>query len=351
MAIVEKNLLKEKHQPTWAGTVLWLGFAGVFFSLEGLLLWMMLAGLPWWATMPLLLVLAHIMHSHLIAFHEAAHASLAPNGFVNDALGIFIGLFSFMSLALYRAAHHFHHAHLATLRDEELWPFVDPRNPRWLRRLAAMGELFLGLFYTPFLFLRAFLRKGTQITNSAVRRRIWAELAFLALVWGTVLAVTAWWDGWKLLIVLYAIPALLAGAMQSWRKYIEHVGLTGATPLESTRSIVSPGLFGRFLAFTLLHEPFHGVHHKYARLPHSTLPEFASLLEPGRPSERGPFPSYLQAAKEMLRSLSDPRVGAAWRQLPPTPEPAPPARALRPPFLPGRSIPTANAGCALQSKD
>src|SRR4051794_38232284 len=77
----------------------------------------------WWVVVPLVLVLAHLMHGHLIAFHEAAHGSLCPSPRLNDAVGLLLGVLSFMSLSLYRAAHHTHHSYLATERDEELWPF------------------------------------------------------------------------------------------------------------------------------------------------------------------------------------------------------------------------------------
>jgi hypothetical protein len=58
--------------------------------------------------------------------------------------------------------------------------------------------------------------------------------------------------------------------------------------------------------------PYHGVHHKYARLPHAVLPEFADDLEPGDPMERGPFPTYRHALVDMLPALLDPKVGSQW---------------------------------------
>ena len=76
---------------------------------------------------------------------------------LNEVDGIILGVMSFMSFSLYRATHQSHHAHLATERDEELWPFVHPGMPRWGRVLAAFLELTAGLLFTPFLFLRTFL--------------------------------------------------------------------------------------------------------------------------------------------------------------------------------------------------
>ena len=179
--------------------------------------------------------------------------------------------------------------------------------------LCRFEELGFGLFYTPFLFLRTFLRNGSPIRNKKLRRRIWAELALIAFVWFCLLAAVTWLGEWKYILWMYLAPALLAASMQSWRKYIEHVGLTGSSVNSSTRSIVSEGLLGRLVAFTLLHEPYHGVHHQHSGLPHAELPQHASELEPKNDDEISPFPSYRHALVHLLQSLADPRAGAQWR--------------------------------------
>jgi fatty acid desaturase len=118
---------------------------------------------------------------------------------------------------------------------------------------------------------------------------------------------------WIYFLLMYLVPDFLAANMQSWRKYIEHVGLTGSTVNSSTRSIVSNGPLGRLVALSLLHEPYHGVHHWHAGIPHAELPQFISELEPKNPDEIAPFPSYRHAFVHLFRSLADPRVGAQWR--------------------------------------
>lgn len=307
----DKERLIEKHRTHWASTWEWLGFLAAFAVADAALLWTMLAG-PWWLAVPLVVLVAHIMHSHLIAFHETAHGTLCPKRHWNDAIGMFIGTLSLMSFSLYRAVHHSHHAYIATERDEEMWPFNVPGTPRWFRQAMAAAELFLGLFYTPLLFLRAFLRKGTIVTDRATRRRVWLELGMLVLTWSAIIGAAAWWNAWNYLIVLYLIPSLLAGAMQSVRKYIEHVGLLGSTVLDSTRTIIPDNLAARLLSYTLFHEPYHGVHHVYPRLPHAELPEFASVLE-APTGEVGPlYPNYRSAFYDVVRSLRDPKVGAQW---------------------------------------
>jgi Fatty acid desaturase. len=112
---------------------------------------------------------------------------------------------------------------------------------------------------------------------------------------------------------MYLAPAIMAANFHSWRKYIEHVGLTGDTVNSSTRSIVPRSWLGHVFAYTLLHEPYHGVHHKNAGLPHAVLPRFTSVLAPKNPRELAPFMSYRQALPDLIRSLANPRVGAQWR--------------------------------------
>lgn len=265
-----------------------------------------------WLSIPLVLLASHFMHGLLIGFHEASHGMLRKNRFLNEVDGVLAGVLSFMSFTLYRAAHQTHHSHLATARDEELWPFVIVSTPRWGRRLAAFIELNAGLLFTPFLFLRIFLRKGSFIRNRKVRRRIWKELILMTVVWTTILSAVTWFQVWFYFCWVFVAPAVIAGNLQSWRKYIEHVGLTGHTAKSATRSIVADTWPGRLLSLTLLHEPFHGIHHLRAGLPHTELPRHANLLVPTDDGEITPFPNYRTALMDLLRNLSDPRSGSHW---------------------------------------
>ena len=100
-------------------------------------------------------------------------------------------------------------------------------------------------------------------------------------------------------------PAWLAANMQSLRKYIEHVGLMGSTVNSSTRSIVAHGWLGKLVAFTLLHEPFHGVHHRHSGLPHAKLPSsLHSSSRRGRMNDR-PF-RVIGKHFKISSSLADP---------------------------------------------
>jgi fatty acid desaturase len=266
-----------------------------------------------WLAVPLVLVTSHLMHGALIGLHEAAHGLLRKSRGFNEFDGVVIGTLGLMSFSLYRVVHQTHHAHLTTERDYEFWPLSRTTAPRWVRRLAAFFELNFGMFYTPFVFLRAFLCSPSPVRSKRVRRRIWMELALTAVTWSCVLWAVAAFDLWKYFVWMYLAPAFLAANLQSWRKYIEHVGMTGTTVNGSTRSIVAKSWLGRLVAFTLLHEPFHGVHHQRAGLPHSVLPQHAASLDPKTPDERMPYPSYRHALLDLIRSLADPRVGPQWQ--------------------------------------
>lgn len=270
---------------------------------------------PLWSTICLVFIASHLMHGLLIGFHEASHGLLRRSRKLNEFDGVLIGILSFTSFSLYRAAHQTHHAHLGGERDEELWPFNVPGTPRWGRVLFAIGELTLGLFFTPYLFIRTFFREGSPIRNQKVRRRIWSEFILTAVFWTVAISAVAYFGVWTYFLWLYFIPAWLAANMQSWRKYIEHVGLTGDSVNSSTRSIICKTWIGRFLAYSLLHEPYHGVHHHQSGLPHGALPKYADLLEPQREGEMPPFRSYTHALIHLLRNLADPKVGAQWNRV------------------------------------
>ncbi len=265
-----------------------------------------------WLCVPLALLASHFMHGLLVGFHEASHGHLRKSRFLNEVDGMIIGVFSFMSFSLYRAAHQKHHSHLATERDVELWPFVTVGTPRWARRLAAVIELNLGILFTPFLFIRVFVQKDSFIKNKRVRRRIWQEFALMAAVWTLLFSAIAWFHVWDYYFWTFLLPGVIAGNLQSWRKYIEHVGLTGHTARSATRSIVSDTWSGRLLSLTLLHEPLHGIHHVRMALPYDKLPHHTRLLDAEDEGDIPPFPNYRSAVIHLLRNLSDPKSGSHW---------------------------------------
>ena len=301
----------EPHAPHWISRSAFQVIVVLFFLTQASLGFAVYRA-NYWLAVPLVLVSCHLMHGIMIGFHEASHGLLRKNRLFNEFDGILIGIFGLVSFSLYRVVHQWHHAYLVSERDEEFWPFVNPRVPRGARVLAAVLELTIGLLYTPLLFVRPFLRRGSPIRNRKLRRRIWTEFAVSAVMWTAILTAIAVFDAWKYFLWLHVLPAWLAANMQSLRKYVEHVGLTGSTVNSSTRSIVAKGWVAAFLNFTLLHEPYHGVHHWRPGLPHPELPNHAAALDPSAEKERPPFRTFGAALHDLFINLADPRVGAQW---------------------------------------
>ena len=305
------QVMSEGHEEHEVSSVAFQSLV-ISFALAEAALWIAVRSDWLWLAVPLVLVVAHLMHGMLIGLHEAVHGLLWKSRRLNEFGGVVIGVFSLLPFTLYRVVHQSHHVHLATERDAELWPFVLPNSPRWKRCVAALLELSVGFIYSPLLFLRIFFDRNSSIRSHRVRRRIWTELALAALVWTGIVGAVAFLGAWKYWFSMYLVPGVVAANLQSWRKYIEHVGLTGNTANSSTRSIVPKSWLGRVFAYTLLHEPYHGVHHQHAGLPHTALPCFESMLVPKNPGERVPFMSYRNALPDLIRSLANPRVGAQW---------------------------------------
>ncbi len=299
------------HYIPWASRAAFPIVSACFYATQAALAFSVYKG--WWVLSILLVLLAsHLMHAFLIAFHEASHRLLRKSRFLNDLDGMLVGIVSFISFTLYRVLHQKHHLHLATERDVELWPFVEVDSPLWKRRLVAFLELNFGLFFTPFLFWRVFFQKGSPIRNPRVRKRIWRELAVAVAFWAVAFSLVARFNLWPWFFFNYFAPAFIAGNLQSWRKYIEHVGLSGNTSRSATRSIIADTWSGRLMSLTLLHEPLHGIHHIKMVLPHYELPQHTDWLSPEDEGDTHPYPNYRSAFADLMRQLRDPRAGGQW---------------------------------------
>src|SRR5207253_477601 len=126
-----------------------------------------------------------------------------------------------------------------------------------------------------------------------IRRLIWIELAGLAAFWAVIIGLVVWFDAIPVFVAAYLIPAVIAGNVQSLRKYVEHVGLTGRGHA-LTRSVRNPSWLGRLTAWLLFQEPYHDVHHLYPKVPQEALPVVAAAENP-IPPELPVFRSYTAA--------------------------------------------------------
>jgi fatty acid desaturase len=277
----------------------WIGFsaAGVFFWMHG-----------WWpATVVCWAITAYFGHAVLLAFHEASHGHLHRVPRANEMAANMIGMVILVPVGAYRIVHGAHHAHLGSEGDLELWPYVDPSQPRWFRRLCVFLELTIGFFYTPCLFFRGVCASNVSQNH---KRRVWRSYGVCALVWATVLSLVAYLNIWEYFLVGYLAPAILGGNVQSLRKLTEHLGLLGNTPETAARTIVPESLIGRYMCRTMLNVTHHAAHHRDAAARFDTLPEETARAV--RDGDLYVFRSFTLAFLDMLPALANPRIGEQW---------------------------------------
>jgi fatty acid desaturase len=260
---------------------------------------------------------AHFGHTMLLAFHEAAHFNLCRRRWDNELRGRVMGFISLVPLSAYRYVHKFHHSDLCSSKDAEFWPYNQTHIPRWIRILSAVAELTLGYLVTSLQFLRGVL--VTPPEDPRVRRQILRGYLVIVGLWGMVLATVHGTGVWTEFLVGYLIPALLASNLQSWRKFIEHMGLLGDSPEALTRTVVHRSSPGMLIERMMLNESHHGTHHCFAGVPHPDLPSKTRTGLPASPGATSIFTSYGTALFAMLPSLADPRVGRQWRVHPKEP--------------------------------
>ncbi len=310
VAPASREPIKDLHAMERGHPVRHFSQAGLLLSLIPFNIWCWHAGL--WPLMLLSWALmAHLGHSKLIMFHEAAHGILAPSRLRNEWPGIVIGTLALVPFSLYRFVHAQHHGHIATERDLELWPFVDTTTPRWFRVLVACARLCLGYFVTPMIFAHALTAWGRM--SRTTRVRIVSEYAVMAAFWAGLLTLVTIRGWWPELLVGFLIPVIIAANLEGVRTFTEHLGLMSGSILGSTRTVVDKRLVGAAMSESMLHIDHHGTHHRFAKIPFHNLPDATEHVYAGRDEDLPIFTSYLRAMADMAPALLNPRIGLQWR--------------------------------------
>lgn len=264
----------------------------------------------WPITVVTILVSAISLHSMIIGVHESAHMGLSPNRRLNDFLGIVAGTLTLSPMSVYRMLHRYHHGMLGSERDLEFWPYVNKDASRPKRVLAAVTELTLASPYFICMFMRSIL---VGKMPDRVRKRCWYEFIGAAVVAITVLVVVAINGWWAAYLIAYLIPMQLAGLLVSWRRLIEHLGLCDPDVEKMTRLVIPTQSFEKFLCSLFFNEPYHAAHHQKASIEWTKLPQVSEEMLAANPELKAlHYTGYLKALPDMLKHLSNPRIGKQW---------------------------------------
>ncbi len=265
----------------------------------------------WWPiTVLCWLPMAHFGHAVLLAFHEAVHYTLAKSRVFNEFRGFMIGATVGVPLSVYRQVHLYHHANLSTPTDIELWPYNDPQYSLTFRRFCAFMEISLAFFWTPLVFFRGVLVDRKM--KRSVALRIVGEYILLVAMWAVVLTVVHLNGWWPQFLVGYLIPAMGAALFQTLRKFTEHMGLVGRTPLTLSRTVVDPTPLGRLIAASMLNVCYHGTHHRFGKLAYYDLPPATDRAYKLESTPEPIYATYWSAFWAMVPTLRDPKCGSFW---------------------------------------
>src|SRR5262249_9270548 len=149
----------------------------------------------------------------------------------------------------YRESHIRHHAYLNKPCDWELWPYASPQCSLAFRRAFAWFDLILSTLGGAIVYGRIYFHKDSPVKNPAVRPSIRKEYLVIVAGWGTVFALIQYFHVWPEFVRIWLVPMLLAGLMQSVRKFTEHLGMSSFDPLLGTRTVLGGNWITRICAF------------------------------------------------------------------------------------------------------
>jgi fatty acid desaturase len=298
----------------------WTLLRFLFFPAQ--LLSMYLVAFPWpidhWAVRGFwMLVTSYFMFCWTSCFHETAHQTLFSSQRLSILLGRVLGWLMVVPYTAYRETHIRHHAYLNKPNDWELWPYSDPKAPRWFRKVFAWCDLLLGFATASIVYGRIYFHKDSPLKPDQ-RRAIRWEYFTTACFWAIVLGVVAYYNAWGTFMLVWFVPYAIAGLYQNGRKLTEHLGMKSYDPLRGTRTVIGDNLVTKFCTFLNFDIFVHGPHHRHPRVSHDQLGELTKKYAAEQATNPLPlYPTYMSATRDMLYwFFHEPgvgvNVGAEW---------------------------------------
>lgn len=285
----------------------------LFFPLQVASMW--LIAFPWpadhWAARVFwILVTSYFMFCWTSAFHETAHQTLFRSQRLSVLLGRVLGWLMFVPYTAYRETHIRHHAYMNKPNDWELWPYSDPHASAGFRRAFVWLDLLLGVVAAPIVYGRIYFHPDSPLKPEQ-RRAVRNEYLGMVAFWGAILALTAYYDAWWALLLVYFVPQMLAGIYQNGRKLTEHLGMESFDPLRGTRTVVGDNFITRACTFLNFDIFVHGPHHRHPRVSHDQLAALTRQYVAEAKGQGLPvYTTYASAFRAMLPWMfTNPGVG------------------------------------------
>jgi len=216
-----------------------------------------------------------------IVFHDCAHGSFLPWRRANTWLGVACGLLVYEPFHSWRHEHAVHHATAGDL-DRRGMGDVDTLTVAEYASSSRGARIGYRLMRNPFVLLVvgplwALLLEPRLIPGWARKRfgrKIIATDVALVAILGTLCALA----GWRAVLLVQLLPAMLAGAVGIWLFYVQHQfedvywerkdeWSYAASALQGSSHLLLP----RWLQFFTGNIGLHHVHHLNARIPNYNL--------------------------------------------------------------------------------
>jgi acyl-lipid omega-6 desaturase (Delta-12 desaturase) len=277
-----KEILVRYQQPD-----LWRSLWQLVNSLVPYLLlwyWMVLSlKVSYLLTLVLSVLAAGFMVRLFIIFHDCGHGSFFKSRQLNDAVGIFTGLFAFTPYHHWRHDHAIHHATAGDLDrrgvgDVQTLTVTEYRSLPWWRRVIYRISRQPLIMFTVGSFLVFALFHRFPRPGAGRRERLsvyYTDLALAAIIAGMIYLI-----GWQAYLMIQ-IPVLAIGTSAGvWLFYVQH-NFDGAYWEHHDKwDFIKAGLYGSsfyklpaILQWFSGNIGFHHIHHLNARIPNYLLPK------------------------------------------------------------------------------
>ena len=161
----------------------------------------------------------------------------------------------------------------------------------------------------PIAYSRIYFHKDSPMKPRERRQAFWGYVA-VAVFWTAVYTAVAWFGLWREFALAWVAPWLIAGFIQTVRKFTEHLGMASYDPMLGTRTVIGRNWLTRLTTWLNFDIFVHGPHHRHPKMAHDQL---AGVVAEYAEEHAGPdvrpgaahpvFPTYLAAVRHMLPSL------------------------------------------------
>ena len=217
-----------------------------------------------------------------IVFHDCSHGSFLANRRANAWLGTVLGLFLYSPFVRWQHDHAVHHASSGDL-DRRGVGDIHTLTVGEYRALSPRGRLGYRLERNPFVMLGIgpliAMVIGPRIVAKGARPRMRRSVIGTDIALALLVGTLCWLIGWRSYLLVFGLPAMLAGAIGIWLFYVQHQFEDAYWVGEGEWTYADAALRGSsflklpsVLRFCTGNIGFHHVHHLNAKIPCYNLP-------------------------------------------------------------------------------